>query len=95
FNGHLKTSTEALHVFLLGVLKYLYCNVMANFPKTKLKEICGQWQSLNIGILNVAPVQPITMTQLSNSLVGKELRVVVQAATFVLLPYLTEEKCHL
>ncbi|KAG0141563.1 hypothetical protein CROQUDRAFT_26617, partial [Cronartium quercuum f. sp. fusiforme G11] len=41
------------------------------------------------------PVQPITMTQFANSMVGKEFRVVVQAAPFVLFPYLTGEKCHL
>ncbi|KAG0149684.1 hypothetical protein CROQUDRAFT_39339, partial [Cronartium quercuum f. sp. fusiforme G11] len=78
-----------------GVIKYLYCNVIANFPKTKFKEICFQWQSFNIGSLNVGPVHPITMTQFFNSLVGKELRAVVQATPFVLFPYMTEEKCHL
>lgn len=95
FDGHLDTPVESLHVVLLGIAKYLYRHAINKIPASQHQELRGRWQSFDISGLNVAPVQPETMVKYANSLVGKEFRVVLQAAAFVLFPFLDEKERQL
>lgn len=95
FNGHLDTPVESLHVVLLGVVKYLYRHAIKNIPESQHEELRGRWQSFNTSGLNIPPVKPETMVKYAQSLVGKEFRVVLQGAAFVLFPFLDERERHL
>lgn len=75
---------------------------MDEIPKSEHEKIKGRWQSFDCNGLSIPPIQPNTMITYYKSLVGKELRAVVQAAPFVLFEFLTPEKrriwtllCHL
>ncbi|KAH9810402.1 hypothetical protein DFH28DRAFT_932887 [Melampsora americana] len=94
FDGHMDTPVESLHVVLLGVTKYLYRDVISKLSPADLVTAHGRWQSFGIEGLNVPPIQPRNMVQYANSLLGKDFRVVLQAAPFVIFDFLTDEYRH-
>ncbi|KAH9807600.1 hypothetical protein DFH28DRAFT_938119 [Melampsora americana] len=94
FDGHLDTPVESLHVVLLGVTKYLYREMISNLTPTDLMTVQGRWQAFQIDGLNVAPIQPRNMVQYANSLLGKDFRVVLQAAPFVFFEFLPDNYRH-
>lgn len=91
FDGHRDTPFEALHCILLGVVKYLYRDAIASVPSGQHSNLYARWASFDTRGLYCAPVQPVTMVQYARSLVGKEFRVVLQAAPFVLFEYISPE----
>ncbi|KAH9808962.1 hypothetical protein DFH28DRAFT_1192064 [Melampsora americana] len=100
FNGHLDTPVEILHVILLGVVKYLFRDTMKaiNPGKSgakKFNSLSARWQSFNCKGLKVPPIQPNTLIQFFQSLVGKEFRTVLQTVPFVIYQHVTEEVRHL
>lgn len=102
FNGHLHTPVEILHVYLLGIVKCMIRDAMDEMKSTSARSIIGRWAAFNTSGLDVPPVIPKTMYKHYKSLVGKELRLVVQAAPFVIFEDLPEKKrpmwislCHL
>ncbi|KAH9814114.1 hypothetical protein DFH28DRAFT_972285 [Melampsora americana] len=94
FDGHLDTPVESLHVVLLGVTKYLYREMISNLPPADLSTVQGRWQAFQIDGLNVAPIQPRNMVQYANSLLGKDFRVVLQAAPFVFFEFIPDNYRH-
>ncbi|KAG0146734.1 hypothetical protein CROQUDRAFT_701015, partial [Cronartium quercuum f. sp. fusiforme G11] len=90
FNGHLHTPVEILHVWLLGIVKYTYCNAMngmkaiaKHHQQKLLRQGCPRcsWTVKSKLILDyISPIIPKTMYQHYNSLVGKEFHVILQAA---------------
>ncbi|KAH9807063.1 hypothetical protein DFH28DRAFT_1229446 [Melampsora americana] len=92
FDGHMDTPVESLHVILLGVVKYLYRDAMDNLPDSSRPLVMAQWKSFDPAGLNIAPIQPTTMTNLYQSLVGKEFRTIIQTAPFVLYQHISKEK---
>lgn len=92
FDGHRDTPVESLHVLLLGIIKYLYRDAINSLSAKQEVEVTGRWASFKTEGLKTAPVRPSTMVQFANSLVGKEFRLALQACTFVLYPYLSEER---
>ncbi|KAH9809107.1 hypothetical protein DFH28DRAFT_1191574 [Melampsora americana] len=94
FDGHLDTPVESLHVVLLGVTKYLYRETISNLSPAELFDLQGRWQAFQIDGLNVAPIQPRNMVQYANSLLGKDFRVVLQAAPFVFFEFLPDDYRH-
>ncbi|KAH9815307.1 hypothetical protein DFH28DRAFT_969339 [Melampsora americana] len=94
FDGHLDTPVETLHVVLLGVTKYLYRDVVSRLLPNELEDLLGRWQGFDIDGLNVAPIQPRNMVHHAHSLLGKDFRVVLQAAPFVFFDFLPDEYRH-
>ena len=83
---------EVLHVILLGVVKYLWKDFINDLKEKDLPELEARWAAFDIQGLNVAPIQPNYMVVHSKSLVGKEFRLILQAAPFVLFPLITSEQ---
>ncbi|KAH9811918.1 hypothetical protein DFH28DRAFT_931583 [Melampsora americana] len=100
FNGHLDTPVEILHVILLGVVKYLYRDTMKTIKPgkpsaRKYHDLSARWRSFNRKGLNMPPIQPNTLLQFFQSLVGKEFRTVLQTVPFVIYDLVTDEMRHL
>ncbi|KAH9812787.1 hypothetical protein DFH28DRAFT_898348, partial [Melampsora americana] len=94
FDGHVDTPVESLHVVLLGVTKYMYRDVISRLSPGELVSLTGQWQSFEISGLNCAAIQPQNMVHYAHSLLGKDFRVVLQAAPFVLFRFLPDDYRH-
>ncbi|KAH9818305.1 hypothetical protein DFH28DRAFT_888068, partial [Melampsora americana] len=92
FEGHRDTPVETLHVILLGVVKYLFRDAMDNMPASCLPSILARWKSFDTSGLSIPPIQPKTMTQFYQSLVGKDFRTILQTVPFVLYPHISEER---
>lgn len=100
FDGHLDTPVKILHVVLLGIVKYLYRDEMKGLGtmksgSSKYKDLSAQWRSFSTKGLNIPPIQPNTLIQFSQSLVGKEFQVVLQSVPFVLFGHLSASKRRL
>jgi hypothetical protein len=46
------TPVEFLHVFLLGPVKYHYCDFMKGLDESQKQELLALWNSFNINSLN-------------------------------------------
>ncbi|KAH9823863.1 hypothetical protein DFH28DRAFT_921384 [Melampsora americana] len=96
FNGHQDTPVETLHVVLLGITKYLFCDTMNELSlkrgSKKFNDISAQWKSFDIKGLNTPPILPNTLITFYQSLVGKEFRTVLQTVPFVLFEHISIEK---
>ncbi|KNZ48326.1 hypothetical protein VP01_574g6 [Puccinia sorghi] len=86
FDGCKDTPVEILHVILLA----------------QLIQLQARWRAFNTDGLKILPIQPKYMVAHYNSFVGKEFRIVFQAAPFVYFPFMNNEQkdiwksmCHL
>ncbi|KAH9813286.1 hypothetical protein DFH28DRAFT_896989, partial [Melampsora americana] len=100
FDGHKDTPVETLHVVLLGITKYLFRDMMKSFgiikPGTKrYRDLAGRWHACNVRGLHIAPIQPNTLIQFYQSLVGKDFRTILQIVPFVFFEYIPANKRHL
>ncbi|KAI8458285.1 hypothetical protein BY996DRAFT_8385499 [Phakopsora pachyrhizi] len=87
FDGHKDTPVEVLHVVLLGILKYLYPN--------KKEELIARLQSFDTNNLNIQPIKSKYLIQHYSSLVGKDFKVLIQAAPFESKRKIWTSICHL
>ncbi|KAH9809143.1 hypothetical protein DFH28DRAFT_906417, partial [Melampsora americana] len=94
FDGHIDTPVESLHVVLLGVTKYLYRDLVSKLSPHELITLQGRWQAFNIEGLNVAPIRSRNMVHYAHSLLGKDFRVVLQAAPFVFFELIPDNYRH-
>ncbi|KAH9810780.1 hypothetical protein DFH28DRAFT_1131520 [Melampsora americana] len=93
------------HIFnpmlrLKGIVKFLYCDEMKGLGtmksgSSKYKELSARWRSFSTKGLNIPPIQPNTLIQFLQSLVGKEFQVVLQSVPFVLFGHLSASKRRL
>ncbi|KAA1114227.1 hypothetical protein PGT21_001097 [Puccinia graminis f. sp. tritici] len=96
FDGCTDTPVEILHVFLLGVVKYLIRDFIQKIKKdknkTKLQELTGRLQSFNTNSLNIPLVKPSYLIHHSQSLVGKDFKIFLQAVPFIFFPLMDQEQ---
>ncbi|KAH9811013.1 hypothetical protein DFH28DRAFT_852177, partial [Melampsora americana] len=97
FDGPKDTPVKVLHVVLLGITTYLFCDQMKDLGNIKsgsktYKNIFGRWRSFNATGLKNPPIQPNTMITYYQSLVGKEFQIVLQTVPFVLFEHITKAK---
>jgi hypothetical protein len=102
FDGTKNAPVEILHVFLLGVVKYQFRNFMNSLKHPQKEELVGLWQSFNVDSLNIPSLKPVGLVRYSSSLVGKDFKVIVQAAPFLFFQFMDASKrniwhalCHL
>ncbi|EFP91328.2 uncharacterized protein PGTG_16982 [Puccinia graminis f. sp. tritici CRL 75-36-700-3] len=96
------TPVEILHVFLLGAVKYLFRDFMKGLNELQKDDLLALWNSFNTNSLNIPSVRPKSMVQYASSLIGKDFRIILQAAPFIFFQFMTESKikiwsslCHL
>ncbi|KAI9608726.1 hypothetical protein H4Q26_004913 [Puccinia striiformis f. sp. tritici PST-130] len=102
FDGSRHTPVEILHVFLLGVVKYLFRDFMNHLKPEEKDELVGFWRSFNTESLNIPSVKPMGLVKYASSLVGKDFKVIIQAAPFLFFQFMDAPKrniwialCHL
>ncbi|PLW43950.1 hypothetical protein PCASD_06496 [Puccinia coronata f. sp. avenae] len=91
FDGTRDTPVEHLHVVLLGVVKYLVQDFMTSLKGKQLKQLEAAWQAFNIDSLNISSIQANYLVHHYLSLVGKDFKIVLQAAPFVFYQFMDEK----
>jgi len=94
FDGCKDTPVEILHVFLLGTVKYLVHDFMSS-NKDKNIQIQAYWAAFNTDSLNIPYIKPAYMVRYYGSMIGKDFKVILQAAPFVFFPLMNEEERRL
>ncbi|KAI8462096.1 hypothetical protein BY996DRAFT_6408075 [Phakopsora pachyrhizi] len=92
FDEYQDTPVEILHIVLLGILKYLYQDLIDNLSLDKKEELIARLQSFDTNNLNIPPLKAKYHVQHYSSLVGKDFKVLIQAAQFVFFPFIQESK---
>ena len=82
------TPIEVLHVFLLGPVKYLYCDFIKGLRATQKEELLALWNSFNKHSLNIPSIRATSMVQFCSSLIGKDFRIILQAASFIFFRFM-------
>ncbi|KAI8457263.1 hypothetical protein BY996DRAFT_8685400 [Phakopsora pachyrhizi] len=62
FDGHKDTPVEVLHVVLLGILKYLYRDLIGGLSASKKDELIARLQSFDTSNLNIQPIKAKYLT---------------------------------
>ncbi|EFP86454.2 uncharacterized protein PGTG_12410 [Puccinia graminis f. sp. tritici CRL 75-36-700-3] len=102
FDMVMDTPVEILHGLLLGPVKYLFQDFMKGLDEDQQKELLALWNSFNTDSLNIPSIRPTSMVQYSSSLIGKDFRIILQAAPFIFFQFMTPSDiniwsslCHL
>jgi hypothetical protein len=60
--------------------------------KPKKKELTALWYSFNTKSLNIPSIRPDSMVQYSSSIIGKDFRIILQAAPFIFFQFMTPSR---
>ncbi|KAI9620308.1 hypothetical protein H4Q26_013878 [Puccinia striiformis f. sp. tritici PST-130] len=88
FDGCTDTPVEILHVFLLGVVKYMVRDLMGKMKPAQLGLIEGRYRAFQKAGLNIPSLSPYYMAKHSSNFTGKEFKAVLQSAPFVLFDFM-------
>ncbi|KAJ7177170.1 hypothetical protein C8R46DRAFT_989326 [Mycena filopes] len=92
---HRDTPVEILHVILLGFVKYFWRDAVARIKKSDKEILILRLSSFNVSGLGVPPLAGHTLVNYAGSLTGRDFRIIVQAAPFVLQGLLPGEYIEL
>ncbi|KAA1114601.1 hypothetical protein PGT21_014993 [Puccinia graminis f. sp. tritici] len=92
FDGVKDTPVEILHVVLLGVVKYLARDLVAGVPQTQRYKLIARLESFNCQSLNIDSLKPDYLIQHIKSLVGRDFKIIIQAAPFVFSETMTPDQ---
>ena len=92
FDGCKDTPVEILHVFLLGVVKYMVWDFLKSLTVRNLQELLEWWESVNINALNIPSMKPAYMIKHYKSLVGKDFKIILQVAPFVFFKLMSQDQ---
>ncbi|KAJ6521031.1 hypothetical protein B0H19DRAFT_1086555 [Mycena capillaripes] len=87
---HQDTPVEILHVILLGFVKYFWRDAIARVKKSEKETLISRLSSFNVSGLGVSSLAGSTLVNYAGSLTGRDFRIIVQAAPFVLQGLLPE-----
>jgi thymidine kinase len=83
FDVCMDTPVELLHVYLLCIVKYLTRDFMSKIKAGQTNRLVVRYHSFNTNGLNILSLKASYMTKHFANFVGKEFKVVPQAAPFV------------
>jgi hypothetical protein len=86
---------EILHVFQLGIIRYLLRDFMSGLNDGNKRKLEAHWRAFNTDSLNIPPIQALFMVNHYKSFIGKHMKIVIQAAPFVFFPFMTQEQKEL
>jgi hypothetical protein len=89
------TPVEVLHVFLLGPVKYLFGDFISGLDELQKKELLALWDCFNTNSLNIPSIRPTSMVQYCSSLIGKDFRIILQAAPFIFFQFMTPSQINI
>ncbi|OAV96922.1 hypothetical protein PTTG_08102 [Puccinia triticina 1-1 BBBD Race 1] len=89
FDGCKDTPVEILHVFLLGIVKYMTRNFLKALKPPQLARFMASWEAFDIKSLNISSIQSKYWMSHYKSLVGKDFKIIIQTAPFVLFQFMT------
>ncbi|OAV85917.1 hypothetical protein PTTG_02584, partial [Puccinia triticina 1-1 BBBD Race 1] len=80
FDGVHDTPVEVLHVILLGVAKYVARDAVGKLTGQQKSEVKARLRSFNRNSLNIDSLKPDYLVQHIKSLVGRDIKILLQAA---------------
>ncbi|KAI8448895.1 hypothetical protein BY996DRAFT_8690301 [Phakopsora pachyrhizi] len=86
FDGHKDTPVEVLHVVLLGILKYLYRDLIGGLSANKKEELIARLKTFDTNNLNIQPIKAKYLIQHYSSLVGKDFKLISASAQWANKP---------
>ncbi|KNZ57692.1 hypothetical protein VP01_2098g2 [Puccinia sorghi] len=92
FDGVDDTPVEVLHVVLLGVVKYLARDFVASVTAKEKYKLIARLESFDSKSLNITSLKPAYLIQHIKSLVGRDLKIILQAAPFIFYDLMSPEK---
>ncbi|KAA1069442.1 hypothetical protein PGT21_024538 [Puccinia graminis f. sp. tritici] len=95
FDGFKDTPVEILHVFLLGIVKYLTIVFLGKLKEPQLKEILAAWEAFNVHSLNITTIPSKFLVEHFKALIGKDYKIILQTAPFVLFRFMTDTQHNL
>ncbi|KAA1090856.1 hypothetical protein PGT21_015761 [Puccinia graminis f. sp. tritici] len=91
-----------LNPYFEAPVKYMVRDFMRRLSAEDKQHVKARYQSFNIDGLNIPSIQPSYLTKHFANFIGKDFRVVLQAAPFVLFEYMDDKErtlwmalCHL
>ncbi|KAJ7919964.1 hypothetical protein B0H13DRAFT_2230810 [Mycena leptocephala] len=81
---HQDTPVEILHVILLGFVKYFWRDAVTRIKKSDKEILISRLSSFNVSGLGISELAGQTLVNYAGSLTGRDFRIVVQAAPFLL-----------
>ena len=91
FDPNADTPFEALHVVLLGAVKYFWRDAVSRIDSAAKEVLIARLNSVISHGLGIANIRGETLVQYAGSLVGRDFRVVLQVAPAVLYGLLPAE----
>jgi hypothetical protein len=83
FDGRKDCPVELLHVHLLGIVRYLTRDFMSQLKPGQITRLAACYQTFRTDGLNIPTLRATYMTNHFASFIGKDFKVVLQAAPFV------------
>lgn len=84
FDPHAHTPVEILHVFLLGIVKYLWRDAVGRLGASDRDLLRSRISSLDVRGLGLSTLNGNTLVQYAGSLTGRDFRAIVQIGPAVL-----------
>lgn len=84
FDANQDSPFEALHVVLLGVVKYFWCDAVSRQSAEGKTTLKARLTSVNVAGLEISALRAQTLVQYAGSLVGRDFHAILQVAPLVL-----------
>ena len=88
---HQDTPVEILHVILLGFVKYLWRDAIGRLKSREKAVLETRLNGTNVQGLGGSPLAGHTLVTYAGSLTGRDFRMIVQVAPFVLIDLIPQE----